>query len=112
VTGDEIVSSDLLESMVTAARGSLGKDWHKASGYLVPELTKLADQLAEIASLRAKGEITEAEARTLLRILQNTRQQVQSTGSGLTEIAVENAINAALGAVRKTVNTSVGFVLL
>lgn len=104
--------ADLVKEMLAAFRGSLEEDWPKARDYAKPELTRLAQAMVDIGKLLAEGKITEAEARSLLEIHKNTTRIVFLTIEGLGLIAVENAINAALGAVKETVNGALGFVLL
>lgn len=102
----------LVEDMVAAAKGSLGKDFPKAKDFAKPELSKLAQSLLDIAELSAAGKISPQEATALLEIHRNTTRIVLLTIKGLGLIAVENAINAALGAVRDTVNGAIGFALV
>lgn len=104
--------AELATSMVQAARGSLGKDWGKARGFAEPELSKLATSLQDIARMALSGEITELEARSLLEIHKNTTRTVLLSVKGLGLLAVENAINAALGAVKDVINGAVGVALV
>lgn len=104
--------AELVASMLNAAKGSLGKDWPKARDFAESELPKLARSLADIGGLLAQGKITEVEARSLLEIHKNTTRTVLLTVKGLGLLAVENAINAALGAVKDAVNGAVGLALL
>jgi hypothetical protein len=105
-------AAQLGKSMVAAARGSLGKDWKGARNFAEPELKRLASVLVEIGERAVKGEITEDEAKALLRIHRNTTATVMLAVKGLGILAVENAVNAALGVVRDTVNTATGLMLL
>jgi hypothetical protein len=103
---------DLVTSMTEAAKGSFSKDWKKARTFAEPELGRLAQVLVEIGKLAATGEITDVEARSLFEIHKNTTKTVILTVKGLGLLAVENAINAALGAVRGVVNGAIGFALI
>jgi len=103
---------DILTPMLTAAKTSLGKDWPKVKDYGEPEMKKLAQSLVDIAKLTASKKASARQAKALLRIHRNTTMIVMLTIEGLGIIAVENAINAALGAAKKAVNTAVGFSLL
>jgi hypothetical protein len=102
----------VLEQMVAAAKGSLARDWPKAKAFARPELERLARSLADIARLVRAGEVNEQQARALLQIHRNTTQTVLLTIEGLGLIAVENAVNAALGAARDAVNAAAGLALL
>jgi len=104
--------SDIISPMVKAAASSLGEDWPEVKDYAVPELRKLAQSLIDITELRARDKLTQRQARSLIRIHKNTTMMVMLTVEGLGIIAVENAINAALKAVRETVNTFIGFKLV
>lgn len=103
---------ELAGSMVTAMRTSLGDDWDAARKYAEPQLRRLADILVEIGEMVAAGEISPEEARSLLRIHRNTTETVILAVKGMGIVAVENAVNAALGVVRDTVNGAVGVELL
>ncbi len=98
----------LVESMVAAARASLGRDWSKARAFAEPQFDNLARSLVSIGDLTVRGTITAPEAAALLEIHKNTTRTVLLTVKGLGLLAAENAINAALGAVRDTVNGAIG----
>jgi hypothetical protein len=102
----------LVESMVAAARASLGRDWSKARAFAEPQFDNLARSLVSIGELTLEGTITAQEAAALLEIHKNTTRIVLLTVRGIGLLAAENAINAALGAVRDTVNRAIGFALL
>ena len=100
------------DDMVAAASAALGKDWNAARTYAVPEFKRLAAVLTGIAEQTATGELTLAEARALLQIHQNTTRNVILAVQGLGLLAVENAVNAALGVVRDAINTAAGGILV
>ena len=108
----KIRSSDLIESMMEAARESLAEDWPKARDYAGPEFKRLAQSLIDISRFAATGKVNRQQAKALLRIHRNTTLTVLLTVEGLGLIAVEKAINAALGAIRDTVNAVTPFRLL
>ncbi len=103
---------DLSKPMLDAVRASLAQDWKKVEHYAQPEFNRLARSLADIATLAAEGAISAAEARSLLSIHRNTTRTVLLTVEGMGVIAVEKAINAALGAVKDAVNRAAGVTLL
>jgi hypothetical protein len=107
-----LTTADILKPMLAAAERSLAADWGKARDYSGPEFKRLAASLVDITKLVAADKVNKRQAQALLRIHRNTTQTVLLTIEGLGVIAVENAINAALGAVRDTVNTAVGFKLV
>lgn len=103
---------ELAASMTAAATDSLGSDWPKVRDYARPELARLARSLLDIGRLAAEEKISLEEARSLVEIHKNTTRMVMLTVKGIGILAVEGAINAALGAVRDTVNTALGVALL
>jgi hypothetical protein len=102
----------LAKSMVAAARDSLGRDWSKARKFAEPQLDNLARSLVSVGQMAADGTITVQEAAALLEVHKNTTRTVLLTQKGLGLLAVENAINAALGAVKETLNGALGVALL
>ena len=105
-------AGDLAGSMFAAARGTLAKDWPRVRDFAEPELSRLAQSLVDIGQLLVEGKISELEARSLFEIHKNTTRTVLLTIEGLGLLAVENAVNAALGAVRDVVNGALSFALL
>lgn len=80
--------------------------------YAESESQKLAQSLVMIEQLAATGKIDEYEAKLHLDIQKNATRMVFLTIEGLGVLAVEQAINAALAAVKDAVNTALGFALL
>ena len=105
-------AGDLAGSMAAAAKGTLSRDWPRVRDFAEPELARLAQSLVDIGQLLAEGKISQLEARSLLEIHKNTTRTVLLTIKGMSLLAVENAINAALGAVRDAVNGALSFALL
>ena len=103
---------DLAGSMFAAAQGTLKNDWPRVRAFAEPELARLAQSLVDIGQLLAEGKISEMEARSLLEIHKNTTRTVLLTIKGLGLLAAENAINAALGAVRDVVNGALNVALI
>jgi hypothetical protein len=99
-------------AMLAAARTSLGKDYPKVQDYAKSEFGKLAQTLSDITEMALAGKISPQEAQSLVRVHANTVQIVLLTVEGMGLIAVESAINAALGAARAGVNTTIGFALI
>jgi hypothetical protein len=104
--------ADLVSSMTEAAKDSLGGDWPKARTYAKPEFARLAQSVVDIGELAATGEISAAEAKALLSIHKNTTRTIFLTVEGLGILAVEKAVNAALGSVKEAVNAAVGVALI
>lgn len=100
------------QSMGTAFLSSLKNDAPSIKTYAEEEGKKFAQSLAMIEALKIAGKIDEAEAKLHLEIQKNATRTVFLTVRGLGALAVENAINAALSAVRGMVNTALGISLL
>lgn len=104
--------SGLARAMVDAARGKLTKHWPDVKEYAKSEAKKTAETLALIERLVLTNEINAKQAKALLSMQRNSAQSVLLTIEGLGLLTAESAINAALGAVRDTVNKALGFALL
>ncbi|HZT36010.1 MAG TPA: hypothetical protein VFA15_08820 [Nitrososphaera sp.] len=102
----------LASEMLGAALPILKKDADDAESFAKVEFTKIAQTIASIGGQLATNQITERQAVLLLNMQKLASQNVLLTLEGLGLLAVEAAINAALGVVRSTVNTAVGFALL
>jgi len=102
----------LFEDMAGAAKSSFGKQWKDVEGYALPELSKFAKNITEIAELKLSGEISEEQAKIHLAMQKKAMAIVMLTAKGLTILAVEAAINAAIDVVRGAVNTSIGWQIL
>src|SRR4029453_1076801 len=108
----ELSVGDLVSDMLQAVKASLGKDYSKAKDFARPEVQRLARSVVDIAKLVATGKVTKQQARSLVAIHKNTTRVVFLTIEGLGIIAVENALNAAIGAIRDTVNGAVKFAFI
>ena len=102
----------ILNGMIGAAQGILGKKWPEIKDYAEGEFEKLAKTIAKIESLSLSGQITKAEASVLFEMQKNTARSVMLTLEGMSLLLVEGAINAALAAVKDTVNSTLGIALL
>lgn len=108
----EIDFDDVLKNMIGAASASLGNAWEDAKAYAEAEFTKMRDTLAFIQTEVVAGRMTPERAGLHLRMQKNAATAVLLTLEGLGILAVENAINAALDAVKAAVNTALGFPLI
>ena len=104
--------SALAERMLAAAQEVLAAKWPEIKEYADSETKKLAQSLVAIEKLRLSGQLTEEQARLHLDIQKNASRTLLLTLEGLGLLAAEQAINAALRAVKDTVNTALGFVLI
>jgi hypothetical protein len=102
----------VLGDMGDAALTAAGNQWNNIKAYAEPELHKLAVTGLQIESLKLSHQIDEDEAQTLLDLQKNAAMAVALTVEGMGRIALEQAINAALGVLRAAINTATGFTLL
>lgn len=105
-------ASQLGKDILAAFKGVLTDKWPDIKEYGESEAKKLAQALVMIETLKASGKINKEQARLHLDIQLNASRTVFLTLEGLGLLAVEAALNAALGVVKKAVNTAVGFALI
>jgi len=103
-------ANDLTNQMLTAAKGLAGTIWSQMQSYALPELQKIAIQIVAIAENHA--DYTPAGAKALLDMQVKASIGVIVAMTTLTLLAVQDAINAILDAVRSLVNGAIGFALL
>jgi hypothetical protein len=103
---------DLAGPILEAIKPVLKKHWEVVKDYAETEAEKMAKTLATITALRLAGKIDEQQAQALLELQKHSMQAVFLAIEGIGLIAAQNAINAALGAVKGMVNGAIGFGLL
>jgi hypothetical protein len=102
----------LATQMLGAALPILKKNAQNARSFARVEFAKIAQTIVSIADQLATGEINQQQAVLLLSMQTSASRNVLLTLQGLALLAVEEAINAALGVVKTVVNTAVGFSLI
>jgi len=102
----------LAKAIFGAVRPVLKKHWKDAKDYAEIESRKMAETLEKVAKMLAAGKINEEQATVLVEMQTNAMRAVLLTVEGIGLIAAQNATNAAIDAVRDTVNGAVGFELL
>ena len=107
-----INTGDLVRAMVQAAKSSLGDDWPEARMFVEAESEKYAESLKRIVTWQQEGKIDEEEANSLLRLHNRSMKMVLTAAKGISLKMAERAVNAALDAVRNTVNRAIGWQLL
>jgi cell division septum initiation protein DivIVA len=90
----------MLQSLATT-----GKD---VASYAQEEAKKLATSAAEIAELRATGEIDDEEARLQFDIQVQASKAVLAGIEGISLIGAEEAINAGLSIIGKAIQAATG----
>jgi hypothetical protein len=102
----------ILTQMLGAAKTSFGSKWPKAQDLATTSFKALAQNLVDIERMNIAGTITSDQAALLVDMQKHTAKIVLQAVKGLTILAVEAAINAALAVIKDTVNTALGFTLL
>ena len=101
---------ELLGKMVGAGRGLVGDVWSHMETIAIPELKKIASQIADLA--RPDSPWSPEESKILLRMQIRSAVGIIVAMTALTMLAVQNAINAILDAVKGFVNGKLPFALL
>jgi len=104
--------SAIAGQMLAAAKGVVGEKWPATQTYFDSETKIFAQRLASIAELRASGSISEERAKSHLQFQKEAWDTVLLAVEGLNQLMVEEALNAALDAVRAIVNKAIGFALI
>ena len=102
----------LVKRMFKAFEKSLADKWPDIKEYAEVEAKKMAETLVMIEKLVLSEKINEEQAQLHFQIQKNSTRMVLLTIEGLGIIAVEQAINAALDVLKKTVNTALDFSLI
>jgi len=105
-------TNELLEQMTKALKDNLSEHWPAIRDLATSEVKKLAQNMADIEAMKIAGTISEEQARLQLNIQKNSLKTVLLTEKGLGLLAVEAAINAALGVVSAAVNKAIGWSIL
>jgi len=109
---ENVTSSNLGDKIFAAAKSSFGDKFALVQHFLKDESEKLAITLRMIMQASAKNEITKTEAKILLNQQKVAASAVLTTAEGMTAVAAQAAINAALKVVKDFVNGKIGFSLL
>ena len=99
------------KSMLDAAGASIGKDFPKVRDYFESETKAMAERIAMIAKQVADKSISEERAKQHLAFQKTIWEMSLLTVKGLSQLAIESALNAALDVVKTAVNTAIGFAL-
>lgn len=102
----------LLNDMLQEASKILTGYWDETKPYAEKEFKAFLENISLIEKLKLEGKISEERAKLHISMQKNAIRMVLLTIEGLGAIAVENALNAALGIVRDTINTAIGWTLL
>jgi N-acetylmuramic acid 6-phosphate (MurNAc-6-P) etherase len=109
---DNVTLKNLDEKMFDAAKSSLGSTFASVKVYWKAESEKLAITLRMIIESSAANEISRAEAKILLNQQKVATSAVLTAVEGMSAVAAQAALNAALKAAKDLVNSKIGFPLL
>jgi hypothetical protein len=98
--------------MFTAAFGVLEDKAPDIGSYAESEFKKIAETLRLIESELAAGQVTADQAKILLQMQTSATRSVLLTSAGLSLLAAEAAINAALKVVQTVVNGALKLTLI
>jgi len=103
---------ELASKILDAFKEQLSDKWPEVKDYAESESKKLAENFVLIEKLKISGKITERQAKFHYEIQKNASRSVLLAVDGLSLIAVEQAINAAMEVLKDAVNKALGFSLL
>lgn len=109
---EPVTSSNLGDKIFVAAKSAFGEKFSLVQHFLKDESEKLAITLRMIVQASTKGDISNTEAKILLNQQKVAASAVLTTAEGMTAVAAQAAINAALKVVKEFVNGKIGFSLL
>lgn len=107
-----IDKNDVSQKMIDAAKGIFKDNWPQTKEYAESEIKIFSERFSTIKKLRDEGKITTSRARLHVEFQKDAWETVMLAVNGLNQLMIEEALNAALDAVKNIVNTEVGFSLL
>ncbi|MDP1991492.1 MAG: hypothetical protein Q8K00_10765 [Syntrophales bacterium] len=107
-----VTSSNLGDMMFEAAKVSFGNKFVLIKHFLKYETEKLAITLRMIIEASVSGDISKTEAEILLNQQKVAISAVLTAAEGMTAVAVQAAVDAALKVAKDFVNSQIGFPLL
>lgn len=101
---------ELTGQMVAAGKGLVAGVWHQIESFAIPELKKIAIQVAALAEPDSPW--SDAQKKILFRMQVRSAMTIIVAMTALTLQLVQDTINAVLGAVRDVINGAVGLPLI
>jgi hypothetical protein len=104
----------LVTAMTGAAQGLPATVWSNIQTFAVPEFQKIATQIVSIETgmLQIPPAFTQDGAKALLDLQLRASIGIIVAMTTLTLLAVQNAINQVVAALKGVVNTAIGFTLV
>ena len=104
--------NQIASDMIGRAGAIAGKTWQTIQSSVKIELTGLAHRLVLIVEAVATGELTAAEAQSHFATMKFHVIATIAMATVVTEAAISQIVNAAIGAVKTAVNSAAGFSLI
>jgi hypothetical protein len=108
----KIEVGSLVGDMLAAAEKVLKVHWNDVRPFAEAEMQKLAATAVQIETGHTAGNLSDAQAKILLRMQANASQAVLTAVETVGMIAAQDAINAAIQVLAQAVNTAVGIAIL
>jgi Asp-tRNA(Asn)/Glu-tRNA(Gln) amidotransferase B subunit len=102
----------IAQNMISAAKGVVDEKWPATREYFESESKMYAQRLASVAKMYANGIISEKRAKEHIALQNEAWETTLLAINGLSQILVEEALNAAIKVIRDAVNKAIGFALL
>lgn len=102
----------IAKDMITAAKGIVDSNWPATREYFESESKMYAQRLASVAKMYANGIITEKRAKEHIALQNEAWETTLLAVNGLSQVLIEQALNAAIKVIRDAVNKAIGFALL
>jgi Asp-tRNA(Asn)/Glu-tRNA(Gln) amidotransferase B subunit len=104
----DVIASD----MISAAKGVVSDKWPATRAYFESESKMYAQRLASIAKMYADGLISEKRAKEHIALQNEAWETTLLAVNGLSQLLIEEALNAAIKVIQDAVNKALGFALL
>lgn len=102
----------IAQNMIAAAKDVVDQKWPATRQYFESESKMYAQRLESVAKMYTDGIISEKRAKEHI-VLQNEAWETTLLAvNGLSQVLIEEALNAALKVIRDAVNKAIGFSLL
>lgn len=102
----------LLNDMLAAFKTTVAGDWSSMHVAVQQELKTIAQSFVEIQKMQSAHQINQEQAKLMIAEEKDRTKAALLTLEGLSELTVQNGLNAALNAIKDTVNKAIGFTLL
>lgn len=109
---DALSVSNIFPPMFAAARDIAGDAWTDIRATVKIEFKALAKRIKEIGKALAAGQINQATAELLMKMVRNNVISAIALVTNQVLIAAEKIVNVALKVVQNVINTAIGFPLI